>query len=54
MAQSDACSFVENDHEIFPTEVFTFSLLQEEQLSVSGEQMCVNTGYPLRRLKTSG
>ena len=33
-------SFVEIDHEIFPTLILTFPLIQEGQLSVSGERMC--------------
>ena len=33
-------SFVEIDHEIFPTFILFLHLIQEGQLSVSGEQMC--------------
>ena len=33
-------SFVEIDHEIFSTIVLSLSLIQEGQLSVSGERMC--------------
>ena len=33
-------SFVEIDHEIFSTFILSFSLIQEGQLSVSGERMC--------------
>ena len=32
--------FVEIDHEIFSMVIFSFQLIQEEQLSVSGEGMC--------------
>ena len=33
-------SFVEIDHEIFSTVILSFPLIQEGQLSVSGERMC--------------
>ena len=33
-------SFVEIDHEIFSTLIFSLPLIQEGQLSVSGERMC--------------
>ena len=33
-------SFVEIDHEIFSTVTFSLPLIQEGQLSVSGERMC--------------
>ena len=33
-------SFVEIDHEIFSTVILSLPLLQEGQLSVSGERMC--------------
>ena len=33
-------SFVEIDHEIFPTVILSLSLIQGGQLSVSGERMC--------------
>ena len=33
-------SFVEIDHEIFSTVILSLSLIQEGQLSVSGEGMC--------------
>ena len=33
-------SFVEIDHEIFCTVILSLSLIQEGQLSVSGERMC--------------
>ena len=33
-------SFMEIDHEIFYTVIFSLLLLQEGQLSVSGERMC--------------
>ena len=33
-------SFVEIDHEIFSTVVLSLPLIQEGQLSVSGERMC--------------
>ena len=35
-----ATSFVEIDHEIFSTVILSFPLIQEGQLSVSGERMC--------------
>ena len=35
-----AISFVETDHEIFSTVILSFPLIQEGQLSVSGERMC--------------
>ena len=33
-------SFVEFDHEIFSTVILSLPLIQEGQLSVSGERMC--------------
>ena len=33
-------SFVQNDHEIFSTVILSLLLIQEGQLSVSGERMC--------------
>ena len=33
-------SFVEIDHEIFSTVILSITLIQEGQLSVSGERMC--------------
>ena len=33
-------SFMEIDHEIFSTVILSFPLIQEGQLSVSGERMC--------------
>ena len=33
-------SFVEIDHEILPTVILSLPLIQEGQLSVSGERMC--------------
>ena len=33
-------SFVEIDHEIFSMVILSLSLIQEGQLSVSGERMC--------------
>ena len=33
-------SFVEIDHEIFSMVILSFPLIQEGQLSVSGERMC--------------
>ena len=33
-------SFVEIDHEMFSTVIFSLLLIQEWQLSVSGERMC--------------
>ena len=44
-------SFVEIDHEIFSTVILSLLLIQEGQLSVSGERMCtIRTGWPLRGL----
>ena len=34
-------SFVEIDHEIFSTVILSLPLIQEGQLSVSGERMCI-------------
>ena len=34
-------SFVEIDHEIFSTVILSLLLIQEGQLSVSGERMCI-------------
>ena len=42
-------SFVEIDHEIFSTVILSLPLIQEGQLSVSGERMH-NNGVPLRGL----
>ena len=39
-------SFMKTDHEIFSTVIFSLSLIQEGQLSVSGERMRY-TGYML-------
>ena len=36
-------SFVKIDYEIFATVILSFLLIQEKQLSVSGERMCTNT-----------
>ena len=33
-------SFAENDHEIFSMVILSLPLIQEGQLSVSGERMC--------------
>ena len=33
-------SFLEIDHEIFSTVILSLALIQDEQLSVSGERMC--------------
>ena len=33
-------SFIEIDHEIFSTVILSLTLIQEGQLSVSGERMC--------------
>ena len=33
-------SFMEIDHEIFSTVILSLPLIQERQLSVSGERMC--------------
>ena len=41
-------SFVEIDHEIFSTVSLSLSLIQEGQLSVSGERMCT---IPVNRLE---
>ena len=37
-------SFIEIDHEIFSAVIPCHLLIQEGQLSVSGERMCTNTG----------
>ena len=37
-------SFVESDREIFSVVILSLPLIQEGQLSVSGERMCTNTG----------
>ena len=34
-------SFMEIDHEIFSTLILSLPLIPEEQLSVSGERMCI-------------
>ena len=36
--------FMNIDHEIFSTVILSLQLIQEGQLSVSGERMCPNTG----------
>ena len=36
-----------SDHEIFSTVILALPLIQEGQLSVSGERMCTSTGHPL-------
>ena len=41
-------SFVEIDHEIFSTVILSLPLIQEGQLSVSGEKMCT---LPVNRLE---
>ena len=38
--QGQQYSFMEIDHEIFSTVILSLPLIQEEQLSVSGERMC--------------
>ena len=45
-------SFVEIDYKIFSMVILSLPLIQEGQLSVSGEKMCTgtNTGKPLRGL----
>ena len=40
-------SFVEIDREIFSTVILSISLIQEEQLSVSGKRMCTILVNPL-------
>ena len=40
-------SFVEIDHEIFSTVILSLPLIQEGQLSVSGERMCTVLGNRL-------
>ena len=40
-------SFVEIDHEIFSTFILSLPLIQEGQLSVSGERMCTMLVNPL-------
>ena len=46
-------SFMEIDHEIFSTVILSLPLIQEGQLSVSGERICTNTGPSLRGLSLS-
>ena len=41
---------VETLHEIFSTVILSLLLIQEGQLSVSGERMCKSTGKPPRGL----
>ena len=36
--------FVEIDHEIISMSILPFTLILEEQLSVTGERMCKSTG----------
>ena len=43
-------SFVEIDHEIFSTVIISLPLIQERQLSVSGERMCTILVYRLEDL----
>ena len=43
-SMSGNISFMEIDHEIFSTVILSFPLIQEGQLSVSGERMCTCTG----------
>ena len=43
-------SFVETDHEIFSVVIISLLLIQEGQLSVSGERICTCTGKPQRGL----
>ena len=43
-ARSSNISFVEMDHEMFSTIIVSLPLIQEGQLSVSGERMCTSTG----------
>ena len=38
--QGQQHSFAENDHEIFSMVILSLPLIQEGQLSVSGERMC--------------
>ena len=40
LPRSATHSFVEIDHEIFSTVILSLPLIQEGQLSVSGERMC--------------
>ena len=42
--------FVEIDHGIFSTVILSLLLIQEGQLSISGEKRCASTGQPLRGL----
>ena len=46
-------SFVEIDHEIFSTAILSLPLIQEGQLSVSGERMCTILVNPRRGRKHS-
>ena len=47
-------SFVEIDHEIFSTVILSLPLIQEGQLSVSGEKMCPILVNLLRGLSLPG
>ena len=40
LTPAESASFVEVDHEIFSMVILSLSLIQEGQLSVSGERMC--------------
>ena len=42
------------DHEIFSMVFFSLLLIQERQLSISGERMCTRTGQLLKGLNLSG
>ena len=46
-------SYVEIDHEMFSTIILSLLLIQEGQLSVSGERMCTSTGSPFWGLSLS-
>ena len=48
----DPATFL-RDHEIFSTVILSLPLIQEGQLSVSGERMSARTGWPHRGLDMS-
>ena len=44
ISAGSATFFAKIDHEIFSTVILSLLLIQERQLSVSGERMCTSTG----------
>ena len=43
-----ATFFMEIDQEVFSAVILSLPLIQEGQLAVSGERICMGTGKPLR------